>query len=100
MLLKIQPSDYVLHAPLDGDVTATSSTSIELIGWDQQVYQLLLTSSAGHCDWQVRVGDHVTPVGILGTLSSDTAATAILTCSRHRPTSDATNADYLPTLGY
>jgi len=81
----IRPSDTIINAPLNGDVIALSLHTITLRAFNGQTYRLELAdtnSSYEYFDWQVRVGDTVSPLSILGMLSIDPEPTTLLICEQ------------------
>ena len=82
LLLAIHPTDLAVYAPLNGEIVALTSNSARIIGLDGQLYRLALTDPNGNFEWQVRIGDSVSPISLLGTLSQDLSKTAIVTCEQ------------------
>jgi len=80
----IQPSDTIINAPVNGDVLALSLHSITLRSFNNQTYRLKLADAGlgDHFDWQVRIGDTVSPLSILGTLTDKLAPTTMLICEQ------------------
>ncbi|MDV0430095.1 hypothetical protein RXV91_04245 [Lactiplantibacillus sp. DA1] len=78
-LLTMQPTDTVINAPLDGDVISLSSSSIFLRALNGQRFELRIDTLDYQisCDWQVRIGDSVSPLTILGTLNGNLASITI-----------------------
>ncbi|RRK11204.1 hypothetical protein D1831_03750 [Lactiplantibacillus garii] len=82
LLLAIHPTDLAVYAPLNGEVRALTSSSLRLVGLDGQTYRLALSTNTGYFNWQVRVGDSVSPLNLLGTLSQKLPTNAVVTCER------------------
>mgnify|MGYP003365135856 FL=1 len=72
--LAIKPANMAVYAPVNGEVREITATGLTLMSINGRQYWLGLhiqdDQSAGHFDWQVRVGDSVSPLTLLGTLSS------------------------------
>ncbi len=82
LLLAIHPTDLAVYAPLNGEIVALSNNSARIIGLDGQSYRLALAAQAGNFEWQVRIGDSVSPISLLGTLSQNLSKTAVVTCEQ------------------
>ena len=70
-LVAIRPTDNIINAPLDGDIVRLSPTEATILAINGHTY-MLHVEPAKHpvtCDWQVRVGDSVSPLTILGMLT-------------------------------
>ncbi|ETY74022.1 hypothetical protein [Lactiplantibacillus fabifermentans] len=104
-LLAMQPTAAPVYAPVNGEVRAITVTSIRLRGLNEQDYWLQLTSESGqaHFDWQVRVGDTVSPIAVLGTLSANAinASTVICNVSKSKtPRHSKLTSRLLAVVGY
>lgn len=82
LLLAIHPTDLAIYAPLNGEIVALTSNSARIIGLDGQLYRLALTDPNGNFEWQVRIGDSVSPISLLGTLSQNLSKAAVVTCEQ------------------
>lgn len=82
LLLAIHPTDLAVYAPLNGEIVALTSNSARIVGLAGQSYRLALATPTGNFEWQVRIGDSVSPISLLGTLSQDLSKTAIVTCEQ------------------
>ena len=82
LLLAIDPTVLAVYAPLNGEIVALSNNSARIIGLDGQSYRLALAAQAGNFEWQVRIGDSVSPISLLGTLSQNLSKTAVVTCEQ------------------
>ncbi|MBT1138211.1 hypothetical protein [Lactiplantibacillus argentoratensis] len=70
-VLAVQPTSQVINAPLDGDIISLSPSSLVINSLSGHYIELRIDTPyfQNTCDWQVRVGDSVSPLTILGTLS-------------------------------
>lgn len=82
--LAVKPENMAVYAPLNGEVREITATGMTLMSINGKQYWLGLTipdnQSAGHFDWQVRVGDSVSPLTLLGTLSSAAMMATVVVC--------------------
>ncbi|MFC6181835.1 PTS glucose transporter subunit IIA [Lactiplantibacillus daowaiensis] len=74
VLLAIKPTTNELHSPVHGEVVAISQHAIkleDLAGHDYWVHlnQAMDNLNGQLFDWQVRVGDSVSPMTLLGTFN-------------------------------
>ncbi|WEE34770.1 hypothetical protein [Lactiplantibacillus paraplantarum] len=78
-LLAMQPTDAVINAPLDGDIISLSSSRVSFKALNGQRFELRIDTPdyQNSCDWQVRIGDSVSPLTILGTLNGNLASIII-----------------------
>ncbi|ALO04475.1 hypothetical protein N7X57_08650 [Lactiplantibacillus paraplantarum] len=78
-LLAMQPTDAVINAPLDGDIISLSSSRVSFKALNGQRFELRIDTPdyQNSCDWQVRIGDSVSPLTILGTLNGNLASITI-----------------------
>jgi len=72
--LAIAPTTNEIHSPVHGEVLAVSQHAIKLQDLDGQDYWVHLSQTLDYLkakifDWQVRVGDSVSPMTLLGTLN-------------------------------
>lgn len=69
-LLAIQPTSPVINAPIDGDIISLSPSRLVINSLSNQHIELRIDRPNSHnkCTWQVRVGDSVSPLTIVGTL--------------------------------
>lgn len=88
-----KPTNLAVNAPLNGEVLALSRHAIRLVALNGQTYWLRLThriNQASQFDWQVRVGDTVSPLTILGTLNQAAIDSAVVVCERQLETNETT----------
>lgn len=82
--LAIKPANVAVYAPVNGEVREITATGLTLMSINDRQYWLGLTipdnQSVGHFDWQVRVGDSVSPLTLLGTLSSAAMMATVVVC--------------------
>lgn len=74
VMLAIKPTTNEVHSPIHGEVTAITQHAIKLQDLDGHDYwvhlnQVLNQVKTTIFDWQVRVGDSVSPMTLLGTLN-------------------------------
>ncbi|VDG24165.1 PTS glucose transporter subunit IIA [Lactiplantibacillus mudanjiangensis] len=70
--LAIKPTNAEVHSPIHGEVVALNTRAIKLQDLEGHTYWVRLTQALAHAtttlfDWQVRVGDSVSPMTLLGT---------------------------------
>ena len=82
LLLAIHPTDLAVYAPLNGEIVALTSNSARIVGLAGQSYRLALATPTGNFEWQVRIGDSVSPISLLGTLSQNLSKAAVVTCEQ------------------
>ncbi|BDZ31072.1 hypothetical protein RA086_07840 [Lactiplantibacillus sp. WILCCON 0030] len=91
--LAIRPTTEAVHAPIDGEVRELTTQGMLLTSINDHQYWLGLRDnqtdrvSRGQFDWQVRVGDSVSPLTLLGTLDSAALAHSIVICDELIPAS-------------
>ena len=83
--LAIQPNNVAIYAPLNGEVTAMTNHHIVMTAISGKRYWLTLQTATaempGTFDWQIRVGDTISPLTLLGTLNS-LSQTSLVICSQ------------------
>lgn len=83
--LAIQPNNVAIYAPLNGEVTAITNHHIAMTAISGDHYWLTLQATtaemSGTFDWQIRVGDTISPLTLLGTLNS-LNQTSLVICSQ------------------
>jgi len=83
--LAIQPNNVAIYAPLNGEVTAMTSHHIAMTAISGKHYWLTLQTAnveiPSTFDWQIRVGDTISPLTLLGTLNS-LSQTSLVICSQ------------------
>ena len=81
----IRPSNDAIFAPLNGEVTDLTSHHIAMTAISGDCYWLTLqrpaNETAGTFEWQVRIGDSISPLTLLGTLTA-TDSKSLIICSR------------------
>ncbi|AVK60571.1 hypothetical protein C5Z25_01755 [Lactobacillus sp. CBA3605] len=88
-VLALQPSNDAVYSPVNGEVLALTSQRIKFQALDGRQYWLRLAAGAtqlvGQFEWQVRVGDTVSPITLLGTLSIAAVDSAVVVCDELIP---------------
>lgn len=82
VLVTIHPTDLAVYAPVNGEIVKISHNQIQIQGLDHQTYLIKLNSILGRLDWQVRVGDSVSPLNLLGTISDEISVADTIICER------------------
>lgn len=84
-LMRIQPNDRIISAPLDGEIVALSPRHLTITALNGQQFDLQIETTDYHAmvDWQVRIGDSVSPLTILGLLEGSLTATSLVVSRLH-----------------
>lgn len=92
-LMRIQPNDRIISAPLDGEIVTLSPRHLTITALNGEQFRLEIETTDYHAmaDWQVRVGDSVSPLTILGLLEGSLVATSLVV-SRVNTVSQQTTA--------
>ncbi|CAM3049930.1 hypothetical protein [Lactiplantibacillus plajomi] len=69
-----------IFAPTDGEVRWLSSTAMLLRCINGETYLLKLMAASGQFNWLVRVGDSVSPLTLIATLSADCHSNVQISC--------------------
>lgn len=79
----VQPNNDAVYAPLNGEVTDMTSHHIAMTALSGDRYWLTLqpTATTDSFDWQVRVGDSISPLTLLGTLNA-IGSSSLVICSQ------------------